>query len=583
MVDLLFKKVEYYLNKLLEDIAMGEIGLPDIQRPFVWNRAQVRDLFDSMYRGYPVGTLLFWESGLSGRHRKLGLDAKQKSPRLLIIDGQQRLTALYAAMRGVPIVDKNFSKRRLKVAFNPLEERFEVANAAIERNPAWIADISALWAPNTNLLVFSNGYLGGLQAKRGLSQGERGRILDAINKLYTLQQYPFSALEISSNANEEQVSDIFVRINSKGRSLNQADFILTLMSVFWDEGRVALERFAQAAQTPSEDGRPSPYNPYFQPSPDQLLRVVVALAFRRARLTHVYAILRGKDLETGEFSEVVRERQFELLRSAQAYALDLQNWHDFLHVIKLAGYTHKSLILSETALVYNYALWLIGRRDFGVPEPQLRSIIARWFFMTALTGRYTGSSESRMEQDLAMLRGGRGPESFAAALEREIQAVLTPDFWSVTLPNQLESSGARTPAQAAYYAALVLLDAPVLYSHMKVRDLLSSNVQPVRQALERHHLFPRSYLRKLGVEDWLINQVANFTVVEWRDNIEISDRPPSSYAPALEQRFTPEEIERMYHHHALATAWYSMDYNEFLEDRRVRMAEIIKQGYQSLP
>jgi len=210
--------------------------------------------------------------------------------------------------------------------------------------------------------------------------------------------------------------------------------------------------------------------------------------------------------------------------------------------------------------------------------------MAHWFFMTALTARYTGSSESRMEQDLAMLRGKREPHAFVEALEREIRAVFTNDYWAVTLPNNLETSAARTPSQAAFYASLVVIDAPVLFSHMKVRDLLSPNVRPVKQALERHHLFPRNYLRKQGIsDDRLINQIANFTLIEWRDNIEISDQPPASYAPDRERRFAPHEIRRMYKYHALREGWYEMDYTDFLMDRRKRMAEVIREGYQSLP
>ncbi|BER93124.1 hypothetical protein [Thermatribacter velox] len=147
-----------------------------------------------------------------------------------------------------------------------------------------------------------------------------------------------------------------MRINSQGRTLNQADFILTLMSVFWDDGRKELEDFARQAKTHSLDGRLSPYNPLFQPLPDQLLRVGIVLAFRRARLEHVYSILRGKDLQTGEFSVERREQQFALLREAQGYVLDLQNWHDFLQVINRDGCVHPRLISSQTAFVYTYAL-----------------------------------------------------------------------------------------------------------------------------------------------------------------------------------------------------------------------------------
>lgn len=220
MSDLLFKKVDYNIGKLLEDIAIGEIGLPDIQRPFVWDTARVRDLFDSMYLGYPIGTLLFWENGYPGEHRTIGVNGKQKVPDLLIVDGQQRLTALYAVMKGIPIVDRNFQQRRLRIAFNPLEGKFEVTNTAIERDPAWIPDISVLWQPDFDQYNFVSRFLDSLEARRGLTPEERKRIPQAIQRLVNLINYPMTALEISVNATEEQVSEIFVRINSRGRTLN---------------------------------------------------------------------------------------------------------------------------------------------------------------------------------------------------------------------------------------------------------------------------------------------------------------------------------------------------------------------------
>jgi hypothetical protein len=580
---LLFKKVDYSVGGLLENIDSGEIGLPDIQRPFVWNTTRVRDLFDSMYRGYPIGTLLFWENGSPGEHRTIGTGTKRRVPRLLVVDGQQRLTALYAVMKGVRIVDKNFDHKRLRIAFNPLEEKFEVTNTSIERDPTWIADISILWQEGFRLYDFIFNFMKRLEERRGLNEEERQRIPQAIQKLVNLVNYPMTALEISASATEEQVSEIFVRINSRGRTLNQADFILTLMSVFWDEGRKELEEFCRQTKYPPTDNRPSPYNPYFNPQPDQLLRVDVVLAFRRARLEYVYSILRGKDLQTGEFSPERRDEQFDRLEKAQKEVLNLQNWHDFLKVIKRAGYIHPNLITSEMALVYTYSLWLIGKQDFGLDQHTLRDLMARWFFMSSLTSRYSSSAETRMEQDLTLIRGCSSSEEFVRTLEQEISAVLTNDYWNVTLPNELATASARNPGQYAFFAALCLLDAPVLYSSMKVRDLLDPTSQPHRSALERHHLFPRKYLEKLGIKDnHDINQVANFALVEWHDNVEIGDRPPSDYAPEYERRFPPDKLTEMYWYHALPEGWYNMDYWTFLEERRRRMAEIIRKGFESL-
>lgn len=583
MADVLFKKVDYTLKKLIEDIHVGEIGLPDIQRPFVWPRSKVRDLFDSMYRGFPIGYLLFWENGYSDAHRTIGTENKQKVPRLLIVDGQQRLTSLYAVIKGVPVVNEKFHTERICIAFHPLEEKFEVSNSAIEKDAEWIADVSVLWKPETSSYTFIQDFLNRLKARRTLSPKEERKIPEAINRLIKLEDYPITALEVSCSVDEDQVAEIFVRINSKGTPLNQADFILTLMSVFWDEGRKQLEDFCRQAKTPPVGNKPSPYNHYLLPNPDQLLRVSVALGFRRARLEHVYSLLRGKDLQTKQFSDEQREKQFAALKKSQAYVLDLQNWHEFFKVLKRSGYVSSQFISSEMAVLYAYALWLIGKRDFCIDAHHLREIIARWFFMTALTGRYTSSPESRMEQDLALLREAHTADDFMHVLNQQIEAVLTRDYWEVTLPNELETAAARNTGQFAFYAALCLLDAPVLYSNMKVSDLLDPSTKAKKSAVERHHLFPRRYLQRIGIrENRLINQAANYALVEWNDNIKVSDHSPSRYVPELEKRFSPDAVQQMYRLHALPERWYEMEYHEFLKERRKRMAEVIRQGLEKI-
>src|SRR6266480_2766407 len=197
MAETVFKKVDYTLKDLVGYIQIGEIGLPDIQRPFVWKNAKVRDLFDSMYRGYPVGYLLFWQNALTEDAKAIGEENKQKPPRLLIVDGQQRLTSLYAVIRGVSVLRENYEREAIQIAFNPLDEKFEVADAAIRRDAAFLPNMSALWA---------------IDAK----------IENSILKLFALDAFPLTALELSPEINEEAVSEVFVRINSKGTPLNQA-------------------------------------------------------------------------------------------------------------------------------------------------------------------------------------------------------------------------------------------------------------------------------------------------------------------------------------------------------------------------
>ena len=580
MSETVFTKVDYDLGGLVKFIGLGEIGLPDIQRPFVWKNAKVRDLFDSMYKGYPVGYLLFWQNGLAD-DRTIGTDRKQKPPRLVIVDGQQRMTSLYAVIKGVNVVRENYDNEKIYIAFNPLEERFEVADAAIRRDKAYIPDISILWSGDIKITKIIREHIANLKTSREISEDQESVIEDSILKLQSLLTFPFTALELASNISEEDVSDVFVRINSKGTPLNQADFILTLMSVFWDEGRSELEHFCRLAKKPSK-GTASPFNYFIEPSPDQLLRVDVGVAFKRARLKYVYSILRGKDLETETFSDNRRVEQFEILKNAQERTLNLQYWHDFMNCIRQAGFRSGKMISSQNNFLFSYILYLIGRTEYKVAEFELRRSISRWFFMSSVTGRFTGSPESAMEFDLARLRDVNTADDFVQMLNKICDITLTNDFWGVSLPNDLATSSPRSPSLFAYHAALVLLDARALFSKIRVSELLDPAMQANR-SVERHHLYPKGYLSKLGITAIRdTNQIANYALVEWGDNVRISDQAPIDYLPEMKARFDQSVLDRMYRHHALPDNWEHLEYREFLEKRRELMAQVIAEGYATL-
>jgi hypothetical protein len=582
MSETLFKEVRYTLGGLVNGISMGQIGLPDIQRPFVWSNAKVRDLFDSMYRGYPVGFFLFWETGADGVETKvIGDINKQKAPSLLIVDGQQRLTSLYAVIRREAVLRENFEREFIRIAFRPQNGTFAVPDATTERDPEYILDISEVFGRPTHKTIAE--YLKRLSAARAVSDAEEEKVAEAIGRLAGLTNFPFIALELSQQCTEEQVADVFVRINSEGKKLNQSDFILTLMSVFWDEGRTELETFCRAARQPGPVGSASPFNAIFQPDPDHLLRVDVGVAFRRARLEHVYSLLRGKDLSTGESSPEKRANQFSKLRDAQSRVLNLTYWADFLNVVRAAGYRSAKHISSVNALVFAYQLYLLGRTEYGVDGFKLKNAIARWLFMSLLTGRFTSSPESRMEQDLAELREIKSAEQFLARLTIVESVTLTDDYWTKTLPMELATSAGRSPALFGFYAAQTLLDARALFSSMKVVDLLDPPAQGQKKSLERHHLFPRQYLKGKGVESVReINQIANYALVEWDDNIAISDAPPSEYWPKYAERFDPETIAIMMRWHALPSNWWDLDYDDFLVARRPLIGDVIRRGYLRL-
>lgn len=578
----LFKDVKYNLQGLINSIDMGTIGLPDIQRPFVWPDTKVRQLFDSLYKGYPVGYLLFWENANINGIKSIGTAQKQKAAQLLIVDGQQRLTSLYAVIKGQEVIRENYTKTHIVIAFNPLEEKFEVPDAAIRKDPRYFQNISEIWKADADIFEITDDYVDNLRKHRELSTDEVKIIRRNFNNLKNLETYPFSVLELSQEIDEEAVADVFVRINSQGKTLNQADFILTLMSVFWDEGRTNLENFCRDARMPSKTDA-TPFNYLIVPKPDQMLRVAVGLAFRRARLQYIYSILRGKDLETGQFSEERRDQQFEKLKTAQAHTLDLTNWHEFIKALKQAGYSNESFISSNNNILYSYVFFLMGRIDYKVELYALRKVIAKWFFMCSITGRYTGSPETAMEMDLAKFRTLETAERFITTLNEIIDAQLTSDFWQVTLPMDLATSSFRSPSLFAYYASLNIHDAYGLFSKLKVQELLQSGLRANKSALERHHLFPKAWLMRNGItEQRDYNQIANFALVEWSDNIAISDKEPKIYLPFYEQRFTAEQMSRMRYWHALPENWEQLDYREFLNHRRKRIAKVVEEAFEKL-
>ena len=581
MSDTIFTRVEYTLNSLVGSIEQGDVGLPDIQRPFVWKNAKVRDLFDSMYRGYPVGYLLLWRNGLAD-DRTIGTGKKQKSPRLVIVDGQQRLTSLYAVIKGKPVVRNNYQSEHIRIAFNPLEECFEVADAAVCRDKAFIPDISCVWRDNTNIFQVAGDYLKGLEGSRGVSNEEIKKVQDSFVKLQSLLSFPFTALELDADISEEDISDVFVRINSKGTPLNQADFILTLMSVFWDEGRAELERFCYDARKPDKKPAASPFNYFIEPEPNQLLRVGVGVAFKRARLQYIYSILRGKDLETEKFSADRRVAQFEKLKKAQDRVLDIRYWHDFMHCMQTAGFRSKKMISSDNNLLFSYILYLIGRTEYGVEESVLRKAIAQWFFMSSITGRFTGSPESRMEFDLAQLRNTNRADEFVDRLRQVCEVTLTNDFWNVTLPNHLATSSPRSPSLFAYNASQVLLDATALFSNVKLSYLFNPAVHTSSPPIDRHRLFPKDYLETQGISNTReTNQIANYAYVELPTTVA-AKTAPEDYLPRMKGRFAADELEKMYYFHALPKDWERMNYTTFLEKRRELMAQVTRDGYRLL-
>ena len=587
----LFKPVPWTVEGLVAAVQSGALRLPDIQRPFVWKRVKVRDLIDSIYRGYPVGELMFWNLPGDESARAIGIEDKTQTAKAKIVDGQQRLTSLYAVMTGNPVVDDEYRREPIIIAFNPFSERFEVLSAAIAKSPEWVSDISTVFDnPIRTRKAFISRYRDG----HNLSESAEEDLEGVFERLHSIRKYDFTVIELQPGIAPPRVADVFVRINSEGVNLTQADFILTWLSVFWEEGREELERFSRHARlTPDAVSERehkaiswTPKNHYIAPDPGKMIRVIVAVGQNRGRLRNAYNALRGRDPRTGEVNETQINHQLDLLKTAQATALNPTNWDDFLRVLGRAGFRSRKMITSNNTVLYTYSLWLIGLTKFNLDRSRLRGLMARWFFMSQTTGRYTNSPETSMEEDLARFDdNSREPEIFVNVIERVIETTLTGDFWTIRLPDDfITSSTFVSPAYQAYVASLNILDADLFLLNEKIRDWMDPSAAATR-SVEGHHLFPRGYLKTEGITNTKrINQVANIAPTDWATNNLISDRPPQEYWPDLVARrnLIDDVLRNQQYWHALPKLWESMSYEDFLEHRRHAMAQVVHDGFRRL-
>ena len=586
----LFDNIPSKVEDLLHDVKLGKIGLPDLQRPFVWPDSKVRDLLDSMLKGYPVGYIMLWSSPEEYENAKhIGDNEKTyKEPDDLVIDGQQRLTALLAALYGTRVRDKNYRDRTIKISFNPLTREFEVWTQAYERNTEWISSVSSVFEADRNHSVskFRKSFI--RQANEGrrkngkpeLTDEEEDLVEENLNDLLNLGIYTLPTLKINSKADEEDVAEIFVRVNSGGTKLTEKNFIETLLAVFDNEVHSRIDSFCAESRVPKNG---TAYNQIIEVDPSHLIRVAVGVGFRRARLKYAYMLLRGKDLKTGITSSKTREENLEKFKRSLDLALNLNNWHAFLNLFGKAGYLKGSIVASTNAVVFSYVLYLIGKYDYKVPPFELNKVITKWIFMSTITGFYTGSTESEVEKQFADLRGVTTAEGFVAYLESAIETRFTDDFFTYNLPSSLEGSSASSPSWFGYVASLIVLGTPMLFSTSPLAQYFAIGASGKKGAIDKHHIFPKSYLTKIGYDnDRDRNQIANFAYLDYNTNIEIGDQAPSEYVAAFRERLGEEGYSRTCRDNALPLGFESLEYPEFLAKRRVLMAGIVKKAYKRL-
>ena len=593
------------LEQILSYIKSGEIAIPEIQRPFVWKPRQVRDLIDSLYKGYPTGYLIISQSpDMKLKDGSLSLGKK------IMIDGQQRVTALMTAIVGLEVLTSDFTKRKIKIAFNPQaseedeEEIFKVQDNAILKDKKWIADIAELFKPDFDQWAFVNEYC---QQNPEVNGSQMNKIL---MRLLDIKNRQIGVISLDKDLNIDEVTDIFIRINSQGAKLNQADFAMSKIAANTEYGgnalRKAIDYFSHLAVDPDwygemakdeifmktqyasklkwlKDDRES----IFDPDYNDILRIAFMYKFGRAKLKDLVSLLGGRDFETREYREPIAEESFIKLSEGVIDFMNQYTFSNFILGIKSAGFISNKLISSQVTLDFAYTLYLLLNKEAAIEKSQIKHYVAKWFVMSTLTSRYTSSPESQMDFDIKRIR----EKGFLAFFQEVEEANLSDTFWTIRLVQQLETQVVNSPFFNVFLAAQIHESADALFSNgTKIGDLISLMG-------DVHHIFPKQYLRKNGYnEKKQYNQIANFTYLDTQVNKEISDDAPNLYfKKAIEQceigkvlygniadvKVLKDNMKENCIPSNIVDMDYS-DYPEFLATRRKMMAAKIKNYYYSL-
>lgn len=598
-----FNLMQYSVHAILGLIDAEDFVIPEIQRPFVWKRSQVRDLIDSLYNGYPTGYIITWKN--PDVKTKDGGKANGKK---VLIDGQQRVTALMAAISGKEVLDNDFNKERIKIAFNPLAEdktkRFAVQDASHLKDKKWIPDIAVVFERGFDPFEFSINYC---EANEGVKPNVVNK---AITELQGIKNRQIGVIELDASLEIDEVTEIFIRINSKGTPLSQSDFVMSKMGADSAHNgnliRKVVDYFCHLTAKPDfysnlikdKEFQESKYadkikwlsNGYddiYNPGYSDMLRVSFMHQFRRGKLADLVSLLSGRDFITKEFRDDIIEDSYEKLDKGIMNFINQYYFSQFVLSIKGAGFVASKLLNSQMTLDFAYTLYLILLNDSEVSKSQIKRYVQKWFVLSTLTSRYIGSPETQMDRDMRSIN----EKGFLKFLSEVEASDLSEIFWTITLPQNLETSSINSPAFNTFLAAQINQNCnSMLMNGIKIADLITISG-------DVHHIFPKSYLQKNGIKNKIkYNQVANYIYIDTQINKAISDGAPATYfSNVKEQCKTKNMILGNISNEELLTIniaencipndIYEMtvaDYDDFLQKRRILMSEFIHRYYLNL-
>ena len=518
------------VSDILSSVDLGRMALPEFQRGYVWNRNQVRGLMSSLYRRYPVGSLLVWltdadDASLRGEG--------QTAPGIveLLLDGQQRITSLYGVIRGkAPKFFEGDAKAFTGLRFHLDTEAFEFYQPVkMKDDPLWI-DVTALFQSDAGQFV------------KPFIEQAHPQAMDYLNRLNTVRgiaDIDFHVEQVTGqDKSVDEVVEIFNRLNSGGTKLKNSDLALAKVCASWPEARdemnTVLARWRDAGY-------------HFRL--EWLLRNVNTIKTGEAKFTAM------SELPVSEVKDglVRAEKHVDSVLNLIGARLGLD--HD-----RVLG-SRSSFPLLTTYL---------DRRGGTIDNAVERDKLLYWYVHTILWGRYAGSTETVLDQDLAHI------EEIDGALDRLVGQLQQNRGDLTVRPNDFHawSVGSR------FYPLLYLLTRTQSAIDWDTGVPLSKNLLGKQSTLEVHHIFPKSLLYKADFKRSEVNALGNFTFLTKSANLHISNRLPSEYLPEIEER----------HPGALASHWIPMDeslwqidrFRDFLDARRALLADAANALLESL-
>lgn len=587
----------YSVENILSWIKSGEIAIPEMQRPFVWDSTKVRDLIDSLYKGFPVGYIITW------RNPDVKLkDGTFSNGKKVIIDGQQRITSLTAAIAGIEVINHNYKKVRIKISFDPMKEEFYVYTPVIGKDSRIIDDISEIFKPDFKIFNYVVDYA----TKNNV---DASIVNDRITKLIGIKTNNLGVIELNHDLDIETVTKIFIRINSKGMVLSQADFAMSKISsnelYGGDDIRKMIDYFCHLIKRPMDIEYISQLDKQFtstdkfekikwiattkeyiyDPSYSDVLRVAFTSQFKRGKLSDLVNLLSGRNFETRDYEEQIAEDSYKKLYEGVIKFVNKTNFDRFVMIVKSTGIIDKKLIRSVNVLNFGYILFLT-LKDKKINSDIIETVVRKWIVLSILTGRYSGSAESAIDYDIKRF-DTQDPVEYLKSTEL---GQLSDAYWDHILSEKLNTSVSSSPFYNLYLMAQIKNhELGFLSKSISIQSLIEDRG-------DVHHLFPKKYLQKNGFKKSDYNQIANYAYVQQEINIKIKDDAPCKYMSVILNQIQTNEpticgiteqsqLEKTFKENCIPDDFANLDYHsyyDFLNNRRKLMCDKIRYYYESL-